>query len=291
MPCGHAGRCADTVTRLIALSLFAMLTLACRGSAPQGATTPTAVPVVNSVAAASPTATVTPAASPIVVGTAPATQPGPRVVRPFEIERGNLDRRELALTFDCGGHAQGTAEILAALRDADVRVTFFMIGDWVRAYPDLAREIAARHEIANHSDRHPDYVDLTDEQIVADLDAADRTFREVLGRSARPMWRAPSGSRDGRVLAAAAQGGWPLHVFWTMGRDAQGNLVTGDSGDWRPFTPQQVADNMLRAAAMGNGVITVSHCDSAQTRESLPGVLRELKQRGLRITTVSDVLR
>lgn len=214
-----------------------------------------------------------------------------RTVPAYEVERGSLGRRELALTFDCGGHARGTAEILAALRDADVRVTFFMIGDWVRAYPDLSREIASRHEIANHSDRHPDYVELTDEQIVADLDAADRTFREVLGRSARPMWRAPSGSRDGRVLAAAARGGWPLHVFWTMARDGEGNLVTGDSGDWRDFTPRQVADNMLRAAALGNGVITVSHCDSAQTRESLPEVLRELKQRGIRVTTVSDLLR
>jgi len=214
-----------------------------------------------------------------------------RLDPPIEVERGNLDRRELALTFDCGGHASGTAEILAALREADVHVTFFLIGDWVRAYPDLARDIAARHEIANHSDHHPDYVELTAAQIAADLDGADRTFREVLGRSARPMWRAPSGSRDARVLEAAAHAGWSQHVFWTMGRDAQGGLVTGDSGDWRDFTPRQVADNMLRAAALGNGVITVSHCDSAQTRESLPEVLRELYRRGVRVTTVSDVLR
>lgn len=207
------------------------------------------------------------------------------------MERGSLERRELALTFDCGGHARGTPEILAALREADVHVTFFMIGDWVRGYPDLARDIASRHEIANHSDTHPDYVLLSDQQIVADLEAADRTFREVLGVSAKPMWRAPSASRDARVLAAAASGGWPLHVFWTTERDAEGRLVTGDSGDWRDFTPRQVADNLLRAAALGNGVVTVSHCDSAQTREVLPEVLRSLRQQGIRVTTASDVLR
>ena len=38
-------------------------------------------------------------------------------------------------------------------------------------------------------------------------------------------------------------------------------------------------------------MITVSHCDSAQTREVLPDVLRELKQSGIRVTTVSDLLR
>ncbi len=207
-----------------------------------------------------------------------------------EIDRGNLDRRELALTFDCGATANNTAEILAALRDADVHTTWFMIGDWVRAHPDLSREIASRHEIASHSDTHPDYVLMSDDQIAADLEAADRTFQQVLGRSAKPMWRAASGSRDARVLAAATRAGWWQHIFWTLDRDANG-LVTGDSGDWRDFTPQQVAANMLRAAALGNGVITVSHCDSAQTRQVLPEVLRTLKEQGVRVTTVSDVLR
>jgi len=282
------------VTRLGALALLTALTVACAdGALPTS--TPIPTPPLTPTAAVTPTPapTNTPAvASPTVVVTSTAAPPpASRAAPPIEVERGNLDRGELALTFDCGGHARGTAEILAALRDADVRVTFFLIGDWVRAYPDLARDIAARHEIANHSDHHPDYVELTDGQIVADLDGADRTFREVLGRSARPMWRAPSGSRDARVLAAAAHGGWSQHVFWTLGRDAQGNLVTGDSGDWRDFTPRQVADNMLRAATLGNGVITVSHCDSAQTRESLPEVLSELRQRGIHVTTVSDLLR
>jgi len=207
-----------------------------------------------------------------------------------EIDRGNLDRRELALTFDCGATANNTVEILAALREADVHVTWFMIGDWVRAHPELSREIASRHEIASHSDTHPDYVLLSDDQIAADLEAADRTFRDVFGRSAKPMWRAASGSRDARVLAAATRAGWWQHIFWTLDRDAQG-LVTGDSGDWRDFTPQQVAANMLRAAALGNGVITVSHCDSAQTRQVLPDVLRALRDQGIRVTTISDVLR
>jgi len=112
----------------------------------------------------------------------------------------------------------------------------------------------------------------------------------VTGKTTRPLWRAPSGARDDRVLAAAARAGWPLHIFWTVASDAQGP-VTGDSGDWRPFTAQQVADNMRRAAALGNGTILVSHSDSVQTREVLPTVLREWKAAGIRVTTVSEVLR
>ncbi len=210
---------------------------------------------------------------------------------PIEVSRGNLERREIAFTFDCGGHAGPTREILATLREANVSVTFFMIGDWVRAYPDLAREIAARHELAHHSDKHPDYPTLSDEQIIADLEAGERAFIEVTGRTTRPLWRAPSGARDARVLAAAARAGWPVHVFWTQERNTRGELVTGDSGDWRDFTPEQVAANIERAADLGNGVITVSHCDSAQTRAVLGPALQAIQARGLRIVTVSELLR
>ncbi len=93
------------------------------------------------------------------------------------------------------------------------------------------------------------------------------------------------------MLAAATHAGWLLHICWTFGRDTSGNLVTGDSGDWRGFNAQQVAENIRRVTALRNGVITVSHCDSEATRASLPEVLRELREAGLRVTTVSDVLR
>ncbi|MFN8639367.1 MAG: polysaccharide deacetylase family protein [Dehalococcoidia bacterium] len=228
--------------------------------------------------------------TPTPVPPLPPTTP-PLSLAPREVTRGSLVRQELALTFDCGGHAGPTRDILETLAQADVRATFFMIGDWVRAHPDLAREIAARHEIAHHSDHHPDYPSLSDAAIAADLEAGERTFIEVMGRGTKPLWRAPSGARDARVLAATARAGWPLHVFWTQERDARGELVSADSGDWRDFTPQQVAANLERAADLGNGVITVSHCDSEQTRAVLGSAIEAIRARGLRLVTVSELLR
>ena len=154
-----------------------------------------------------------------------------------EIERGSSAVNSIALTFDCGGTANGTAEILAALCEADVSVTFFMIGDWVRAHHELAREIATRHEFVSHSNTHPDYRDLSDAEIATDLEGAERAFIEVTGKTTRPLWRAPR-PRPRAMTAcwpAAARAGWPLHIFWTFGSDALG-AVTGDSGDWRDFT-------------------------------------------------------
>ncbi|MSQ36459.1 MAG: polysaccharide deacetylase family protein [Dehalococcoidia bacterium] len=228
---------------------------------------------------------------------APATSPAPRPApaapaapsEPLEVSRGAREGRTLALSFDCGGHAGPTAAILDALREADVSVTFFLIGQWVEAYPELARAIGERHEVANHSHAHPDYRGLSDEAIARDLERADAAIVAATGRSTRPLWRAPSGARDARVLASAARADWPVHVFWTIERDTLG-LVTSDSGDWRGFTASEVAANLERAAALGGGVITVSHCDSDATRDALPEVLRRLRAAGVRVTMVSEVL-
>src|SRR5271155_5632939 len=59
------------------------------------------------------------------------------------------------LTFDDGPHAQGTPAVLDILAGADVRATFFLVGEQVRRNPALAREIvSAGHSIGLHCDRH-----------------------------------------------------------------------------------------------------------------------------------------
>ncbi|MBM4416489.1 MAG: polysaccharide deacetylase family protein, partial [Chloroflexi bacterium] len=132
---------------------------------------------------------------------------------PVEVSRGARDGHALALSFDCGGHAGLTAAILDSLREADVSVTFFLIGQWMEAYPALARAIDERHEVANHSHAYPDYRELSDDAIARDLERADAAIVAATGRSTPPLWRAPDGARDARVLGVAARAGWPLHVF------------------------------------------------------------------------------
>jgi len=98
------------------------------------------------------------------------------------------------------------------------------------------------------------------------------------------------GARDDGVLEAAAKAGWPLHIFWTIGQDARGT-VTGDSGDWRGIAGPEVYANTIRAAGLGGGVITVSHCDAQGTADTLRDTIRAYRAQGLRIVTVSELLR
>ena len=75
----------------------------------------------------------------------------------------------------------------------------------------------------------------------------------------------------------AIEEGYPVHVFWTR-----------DSGDWTETSPNAVMSNVLRNA--GNGDVVVQHCNSWQTAEVLPEIIRGLESAGFEITTVSAVI-
>jgi peptidoglycan/xylan/chitin deacetylase (PgdA/CDA1 family) len=183
----------------------------------------------------------------------------------------------MALTFDCGASGLPTPAILDALRAEGVRSTFFLTGDWVSKYPELTRQIAAEHEVGNHSWSHRDFRTLTAAQIVGEMERTHQVIEQLTGVSSKPLWRAPFGSRDGFILTTVRNAGWPYHIFWTA-----------DSGDWLEITPAKVRENVSRAAR--NGAVIVQHCGSIQTAAILPEIIRDLKAMGFRLVPVSDLI-
>src|ERR1700744_921259 len=68
---------------------------------------------------------------------------------------GLRDTHTVALTFDDGPN-QNTPAVLDALKAANVKGTFFIVGKMARAYPDVLARIAAEgHCLANNSGTHP----------------------------------------------------------------------------------------------------------------------------------------
>ena len=203
----------------------------------------------------------------------------PSVVDYSEIVRGDPSTGIVALTFDAGGEAGPAApRVIQILRERELHVTFFLSGHWVDAHPDLAQQIFDDgHEIANHSYSHPDFARLRDDRISWELDYTDHVVFSLLGTHTRPYFRPPFGSRNQRVLTAAAETGF-RSVYWSL-----------DSGDWRDrVTAPQVAGQVLRFA--GPGDIVVQHVASLATAQALPTILDAFDERGWRVGTVSQVL-
>ena len=57
---------------------------------------------------------------------------------------------------NCDWNADDIDSILETLKNNDVHITFFMVGDWVDKYPEAVKKIyEAGHEIGSHSNTHP----------------------------------------------------------------------------------------------------------------------------------------
>src|SRR3979409_1233918 len=69
------------------------------------------------------------------------------------------DADQMALTFDDGPNDPHTMHLLDVLARRNTQAKFFLIGQYCRRAPGIARAIqAAGHEIGNHTYSHPNLV-------------------------------------------------------------------------------------------------------------------------------------
>lgn len=134
--------------------------------------------------------------------------------------------------------------MLDALRTAEARATFFVLGPRAAAFPEvIARTRAEGHAIGVHAHEHTRHTELDAEEGAADLDRA-LTVLHRLGVQPE-IWRTP----------------WGVEAEWTRpAAETRGLRVVGwsaDTHDWRGDT----ADIMLAAVepAIEDGAIVLAH--------------------------------
>ena len=133
----------------------------------------------------------------------------------------------IALTFDDGPHPEGTPAVLELLAAAGAEATFFLVGEQVRAFPELAERIAAEgHEVAVHGDRHRVMLRMAPAMIAADLDRAQATIGELTGQRPR-FHRPPLGIYSYPGLRIARQQGLEPLLWSRWGRDWSAKSTAG----------------------------------------------------------------
>lgn len=240
---------------------------------PSPSETPTSSPTPDPTARPAPQPTATPATP------APPRRPAIQLVGlGKEVVRGSPERAQIALTFDAGSGARSTPAILAALRRYGVHTTFFMTGRWAESFPELLKQIAADgHEFGNHSYSHPDFTELSAEEMASELGRTEALVQKATGKTTKPWFRPPFGARNQRVLDELGALGY-RSVYWTL-----------DSTDWSaeatgPSVLQRVTENAV------NGAIFVCHADSAATAEVLPQIIEGLRAQGFKLVKLSELL-
>lgn len=197
---------------------------------------------------------------------------------PLRLEHGG----GVAITYDDGPHPEGTPAVLEALREQGVRATFFLVGEQVERYPELAARIVDEgHEPAVHGFRHRNQLRLTPPAFLDDLERALTTIASACGQT--PTWyRPPYGVFTLTGLAAVRRRGLRPQLWSKWGRD------------WRSSPPLQIASMATRGLA-DRDVILLHDADwysvsgsHRGTAAATPAIVEQLRRRGLTAVTLSQ---
>ena len=195
-----------------------------------------------------------------------------------------MDSSEKAvyLTFDDGPIPESTPFLLETLARYGVKATFFVVGENVRKYPELFRQIVERgHQIGNHTNhhlgsfKHWTVTYLIDTYECQLLIKGEASLSGEKSEGTMPLFRPPHG--------------WMRHsiYYWLSKRYriVMWDLVTRDYSKW--LTADDVYDNVRRYAR--NGSIITFH-DSLKSidklRTALPRAIEWLQAEGYEFKTI-----
>ncbi|NMA95604.1 MAG: polysaccharide deacetylase family protein [Clostridiales bacterium] len=189
----------------------------------------------------------------------------------------DTDKKIIAISFDAAWGSERTDELLAILRERDIKATFFLVGIWIDKYPDKVRQIASEgHEIGNHSTSHPHMSKLSSEEIKKELEITQQKLIDLAGDRAVKLFRPPFGDyNDTLILTCRELGYYPIQ--WDV-----------DSLDWKDLGAENIKRQVLSKAREGS--IILFHNDAKYTPAALPEILDTLLNDGYEIVPISKLI-
>lgn len=178
--------------------------------------------------------------------------------------------KTMYLTFDDGPSPENTAKVLDVLKERNIQATFFVVGENVRRYPELARRIVEEgHTIAIHCNEH-NYETLyaSADNYLKDFEEAYRAVLEVTGTKAE-FFRFPGGSINAyngkvrnQIIEEMTKRGF-VYFDWNASlEDAAKNV-----------TPEQTIENAVSSTLGRKKVVMLAHDVKESTAECLDELL------------------
>lgn len=180
-------------------------------------------------------------------------------------------RPMIALTFD-DGPGEYTEELINCLVENNAKATFFMLGQNVEAYPEIAKKLSdAGMELGNHSYSHPDLVTIGAEAAAQQVSNTDAALKAATGFEATVM-RPPGGSFNDSVKAAIDH---PL-IIWSI-----------DTRDWATKSEDQTYQVVMDNAQ--DGSVVLMHDIHEWSVKAAIRMIPDLIAKGFKLVTVSEL--
>ncbi len=209
----------------------------------------------------------------------------------YVIQRTREQPGLVALTFDDGPDATWTPAILDVLKRENVPATFFIIGQNGQDNPGLVRRIVNEgHDIGNHTFTHPNLGEIPARIGDLELTATERLIESLTGRSTM-LFRPP--------YFGDAEPSTPDQVEPIVRAKQLGYLTVGlrvDPDDWKQPGVEKIVNETIAGLTNPDpdkrGQVVLLHDsggDRSQTVAALPLLIHDLRSRGFRFVTISQL--
>ena len=193
----------------------------------------------------------------------------------------DTNEKIIYLTFDCGYENGNTPAILDALKKHQVSATFFTVGTFLEAEPDLVKRMVAEgHTLGNHTWHHPDMsaistIDAFSEELSSTADA----YRQITGEEMPHYYRPPQGKYSTENLQMAKDLGYST-FFWSLAYV-----------DW--YQDNQPSKEEAFAKLLGRihpGAIVLLHNTSSTNAAILDELLTRWEEMGYHFGTLQELI-
>ena len=186
------------------------------------------------------------------------------------------NEKQVAFTMNCAWNADDIDSILETIKKNNIKITFFMVGDWIEKFPEAVKKIKdAGHEIASHSDTHPHVNNLTYEENINEIEKSNDKIEKITGNRTK-IYRAPYGEYNNTVIKATRDKGY-FCIQWNL-----------DTLDYTGITGDEMWNRLKEKIKAGD--IILSHNGTKHTADSLDMIIKNIKAKGLEVVRISDLI-
>ena len=187
---------------------------------------------------------------------------------------------QAALTFDDGPDIRYTPLLLDGLKERNVRVSFFLLGEKVEQYPELVERMQKEgHLVGNHTYHHPDMSKIsTKEAFEKELNDVETLFQSITGSEMAHYYRPPQGKYSTSNLEMAKELGYKT-FFWSL---AYVDWIQ----DEQP-TKEQAFSKLL--SRIHPGAVVLLHSTSSTNAAILDELLTKWEEMGYHFAPLSEL--
>lgn len=196
--------------------------------------------------------------------------------KPQPIFHGDVTQPKITFACNVFWGEEFLPEMLDIFDQNNIKITFFVGGSWGKRFPHIVAELSSRgHELGNHTYSHPHPNTLGKDKNKEQILLAEQLITEIT-QIKTTLYAPPYGEYNDTVLSAADELGYKT-IMWTI-----------DTVDWQRPPAGIIISRVMKK--IDNGAIILMH-PTESTVKALPELIRQLKERGYMITTVSDIIK